>query len=338
MRSRSAARVIAARSETVGAAATSCAGTRPSPAGLARTMAAKHSAASLTVDLTSTRATRSRNEPAPLSAAAISGADSRMMPRLVLRGTACQLASTASRMRRPTARCGRQSAGAAAAALRRKSSTVMPCPSPCTCTLPGFSASISARQASRKARRKAAERGGSAASERDDMARDTIGDVDLGDALESFPGRHRIDLEHDELALGVLDEIDAAICGADGAARRHGELAEPAGNGGGLACAAACDVGDPTGAAARHRGDGDLADDEDAEIAPPVVAPDIVLEVEHAVEALRWVGQLGGAVDAAQAAPLGAEQRLCDDVAAPGGAPRSGGIDFFRHEGRRRRD
>src|SRR4051794_41271500 len=103
----------------------------------------------------------------------------------------------------------------------------MPWPSPWTWTLPGFSASSSARQAARKARRKASARDGNAVSEGDDMARHAIGDVALRDALQPLPGRHRIDLEHDELAGSGLDEIDAAIGGSDGAARRDRELAEP---------------------------------------------------------------------------------------------------------------
>jgi len=84
-------------------------------------MAAKQSAASSTVSASSTRATRSCKSPTPPSAAAISGAASKMMPRLVLRGTAFQLASTASRMRRPTAIRGRQSTGASGLASRAPS-------------------------------------------------------------------------------------------------------------------------------------------------------------------------------------------------------------------------
>src|SRR5438477_501631 len=80
-----------------------------------------------------------------------------------------------------------------------------------TCTLPGFNASSSARQAARKAR---SSTSGATASVVEGMAHDGVGDVVLRDALQAFPGRHRVDLEHHELAGVALDEVDAGIGGA----------------------------------------------------------------------------------------------------------------------------
>src|SRR6185312_11608525 len=104
----------------------------------------------------------------------------------------------------------------------------------------------------------------------------------------------------------VGDEVDAAIAGADRTARRFRELGEASRAVDPLAGCAARDVGDPAGAAAAHRGDRDMADDEDAIVAPLGVAADIALQVEDAVERLR-VGQRLAGRDAPETAPLGAE-------------------------------
>ena len=73
----------------------------------------------------STCASAARRSLGLTSAAAASGAQSRMMPRLVLVPTAASVASTASRMRLPTRAPGRRSGAAAASALRTNSAAVM---------------------------------------------------------------------------------------------------------------------------------------------------------------------------------------------------------------------
>ena len=85
---------------------------------------------------------------ARFSTAAASGAHSRTMPRLVFWPTADSVAATAPRTRTPT-RAPLVAMGAAlASALTTKSVTLMRWPGAKRCTLPGFSASSSARQAS----------------------------------------------------------------------------------------------------------------------------------------------------------------------------------------------
>ena len=49
-------------------------------------------------------------------------------------------------------------------------------------------------------------------------------DVDIGDALQAGPGWHAVDLEHEEPAVGVLDEVDAAEGDVDGPGCPQGEL------------------------------------------------------------------------------------------------------------------
>src|SRR5258707_5603417 len=100
------------------------------------------------------------------------------------------------------------------------------------------------------------------------MARDASGHADLETARRPPPRRHRVDLEHDELAIAVLDEIDTAIVRADGAARGDRDFAKRAIDRGRLAPAAAGDIGDPAGAAARHRRDSGPADGQDAKVSP----------------------------------------------------------------------
>src|SRR5579883_3602125 len=120
-------------------------------------------------------------------------------------------------------------------------------------TLPGFSASSSRRHAVRKAWRNAAARL-VRSSEPEDMVGDPVGEIYLGDALQPFPGGHRVHLEDQEPALGVLDEVYAAIAGAHGSRRCRGELGEPPRAGRRLADAASRHVGDPACTATDHRG------------------------------------------------------------------------------------
>src|SRR5258707_15432573 len=96
------------------------------------------------------------------------------------------------------------------------------------------------------------------------MACDAGGDVALGNSLHPPPRRHRVDLEHDELAIAVLDEIDTAIVRADGAARGDRDFAKRAIDGGRPAPPAAGDIGDPAGDVTHHRRDGGPAEVKNA--------------------------------------------------------------------------
>src|SRR5262249_34086401 len=162
-----------------------------------------------------------------------------------------------SRMRSPTGAPGRQSGPEAASALARKSSTLMPWPAAWMCTLPGFSAWSSSRQAAMKA---APSASGDAAEHMGDEGaggggRGGARQVGRGAARRPLPGGHRIDLEDLELSLRVLHQIDPGIAGADRLRRRDGEIAEPSVARRRLAAGAALDVGDPAGAAPDHRRD-----------------------------------------------------------------------------------
>ena len=73
------------------------------------------------------------------------------MPKLVFCPTVARVALIAPRMRWPSGATGSQRCGAAAAALRRKSSVVIRWPAACAPTLPGFGAASASAQAERNA-------------------------------------------------------------------------------------------------------------------------------------------------------------------------------------------
>ena len=165
------------------------------------------------------------------------------MPRLVLWPTAAMVAATLALMRSPT------EAPASSERMRRDPRACLEVgrrscawSSPKRCTLPGFSASSSARQASRKAwatcvavseprhapswprGRLACRRTEASVEEGRD---DGIGDARARDPLQPLPGRHAVHLEHERRPVAVLDDVDAGIVGADasgGAKSKIGKL------------------------------------------------------------------------------------------------------------------
>ena len=186
------------------------------------------------------------------------------------------VASTARRMRCADARAPdrRSNGAAAAAALPRSAPTSMPWPPAWTCTLPGFSAASSARQAARNRPR-------DLVSLRPGMRRHGAGARrrPRGNPRRSprrcrcrrrFAGRARrvgVDLEHHEPPVRRADQIDAGVVGADGGAARRQRAAR-------ISALGTCAHGSPpwctlviqVPAAARHGGDDAVARDDDAPV------------------------------------------------------------------------
>src|ERR1043166_2408893 len=116
-------------------------------------------------------------------------------------------------------------------------------------TLAGFRASSSVPHARRHAVRKLAgsiEAALARTLELEDMSGNPIGDVDFRDALQAFPSRHRVYLEHHEATRLVLDQVDTPIGCSDSSRRGNRKLGQ-------LSCARYClanpaarNVGNPT--------------------------------------------------------------------------------------------
>src|SRR6185437_5168200 len=255
----------------------------------------------------SVAASAGRKPPTPArSAAAMSGAASSTMPRLVLQPTAACVAATASRIRSPTGLPVAASGAPEASALASNCATVMPCPSLATCTLPGLSARSSRRQASTYACCKRSARSGEAG---EDMLSERCGEVAGCHDLQALPRGHRVDFEHQQLAVAILDQVDAGIVGADRGGGGDALRGQLAGGGDPLATGAAPHIGDPAPAVAQHGGDWRAAHHHDAKVAPARRAADEALQVMHAGILLcrrrRFIR-----AKAHEAASLRAEQRL----------------------------
>src|SRR5690606_34487374 len=123
------------------------------------------------------------------------------------------------------------------------------------------------------------------------------GDIDRRHPLQPLPGRHAVDLEDEEPAVGGADQVDAGI---EGAHRLRGGRSEP----GELALGryrkgypALADIGDPALAAPAHGGHGLALDHEDPDILeaglaadmgqPDMGQPDIELKVMDPRQLLR---------------------------------------------------
>src|SRR5437764_3259917 len=149
-------------------------------------------------------------------------------------------------------------------------------------TLPGFRASSSVRHARRNARRSpvgSLEAALGRALELEDMSGNPIGDVDVRDALQAFPSRHRVYLKHHEATRFVLDEVDPTIGRPDRACRSNRKLAQ-------LSCAihwlantSARNVGDPARAVPHHGGNRLVSDYEHPIIAPVALAAAAALKI-----------------------------------------------------------
>src|ERR1041385_1528567 len=149
-------------------------------------------------------------------------------------------------------------------------------------TLPGFRASSSVPHARRNAVRNLAgsiEAALARALELEDMSRNPIGDVDVRDALQAFPSRHRVYLEHHQATRLVLDEVNPTIGCPDGACRGNRKLGQLPRARYMLANAATRDVGDPARAPPHHRGKRLVSDYEHPIIAPITLAADVALKV-----------------------------------------------------------
>ena len=141
---------------------------------------------------------------------------------------------------------------------------------------------------------------------------DRIGDAHGGDRLQPRPGRHAVDLEHEQAAVGRRHDVDAGKIRADGGGRgdrqcRQFGFVMPRNL---LRHRASVDVGDPVGAAAAHHRHRLAGADEDAKVAEGRTgARHIMLEIVDVVHFFRG-RQVDERADQPDAAPLRAEKRL----------------------------
>ena len=152
------------------------------------------------------------------------------MPRLVLVPTAARVASTAPQDARAHPRAGRRSGPGRGLRAADEVAAVIRWPSAKTCTLPGFGASSSSRQAatnaaamrSRSRRPSGAPR--ASPQRRDKIAGEDRRDVDRRHLLQTGPGRHAVDLEHGRPPSAPYRISTPAKCGADRRRRRDREI------------------------------------------------------------------------------------------------------------------
>ena len=161
------------------------------------------------------------------------------------------------------------------------------------------------------------------------------------DELQSVPGRHRIDFQHEEPPVTGLDDVDPGIIGADAIGRANREIDQLLAGDRRLGAGALLDIGDPARSVPDHGGD-------DAALAyeqPPVLMVrlrrlDELLEIIGPIHLLGR-GEIGERADQAQALALRPEQRLLHELPSLG-EQRCG--DLLRRgaadagEGARRRD
>src|SRR3984893_14001061 len=302
-RSLPAASRIASKSVTSAGPRTSWRTAVPSPAGAARRMALNADTASRRVNPATVCFTLSRRSQ-PLCAAAASGAHRRTMPRLVVIPTPAKVASTAARMRAPTGDAESLKARAAASALRKKSSAVMPWPSAKTWTLPGFGASISSRHAATNA---------SAISFTRRPPPSAVQFASRGPrpaGWRSRKARPSVDFKNLKSIRRIANHIHSGEIGADRRRRaqrkinRSGIRLEP------FRPRSELDIGNPLGRMARHRGDDLALRHEQPEVAKGFTFDrDESLKIIDAIHGLDR-GQMVVAPDQFQAESLRAEQRL----------------------------
>ena len=136
--------------------------------------------------------------------------------------------------------------------------------------------------------------------------------------MKSVPGRHRIDFEHQEPAVGGLDDIDPGIVGADASGGSHREIGKLVARDRGLGARALLDIGDPARPVSDHGGDDATPAHQEAPILMvPLRGRYELLEIIDPVDLLGR-GEIGKRGNEPQAFALRSEERLLHQFVAFG--------------------